>query len=764
MSNKRKRTQQRRAAAAKAAPARNIAAKGPEAQAPVAKAPPARRSPADLAAVVPKASREAKPKQKPAPRSPRAATRPRDGGTPAAGRIDPFAIFGAAAVGFLAFVLYALTVQPSAPTGDSAELIAASYVLGVAHPPGYPLYMLLGHVAMWFPGGSPAERMNLLSGLLDAAAVGVVFLVIYRLITQSRDGATAVARRWPPLVAAAVGSLLLAFSTLFWAYSVVAEVFALNNLFAALLLLIGLEWARRPERIRLLWLWMFVFGLALCNQQTIILLVPAFVVLLALGWWLLPADLRPRQNTLAGKLQLRFRGRDLGFAVGALAAGLLPLIYLPISASQDPTMNWGDPDNLTRFQQVIERQNYGSLSLTVGGKPGTISQNLDLFFGGLMHGFVYAGLALALLGLWWGWRSGRRTEVGALLTAFLVAGPVFLAYTHTGFPDQLTRGIIARFYILPSVPLAIAAGAGAWWLLREASTLRVAVPPKIAMAVVAVALLVAPAAAAVDHYSANDQSDNYVLQNYGHDLLSPLKKNALLLMRSDQNYDSVAYTQNVEHFRTDVVALDVELLKIPSYVAQARREHPDVVIPFPEYDDGAKYSLNTMIQANLPDRPVYYIGVMKEKKFGKPFNLLFDGLARELVPKGASPDSYALLAADPQQFAKMHYPPKTYPKDTWEGSALATNYAFVAFYLGYALQVDAPGKNVALAEQMYRTALRLRPSFPQAYKDLGLILHDNNGDPNEIIALWTKYLKLAPHDSQAPAIRQVLAGLEAKKK
>ena len=66
--------------------------------------------------------------------------------------------------------------------------------------------------------------------------------------------------------------------------------FSLNNLLAALLFLIGLEWCRRAERVRLLWLWMFVFGLALCDQQTIALLLPGFAVLL----WARPSRLSGR--------------------------------------------------------------------------------------------------------------------------------------------------------------------------------------------------------------------------------------------------------------------------------------------------------------------------------------------------------------------------------------------------------------------------------------------------------------------------------------
>src|SRR5262249_28109723 len=150
------------------------------------------------------------------------------------------------------------------------------------------------------PGGSPALRVNLLSSLLDALAVGVVFLAIHRLVTS-----TGVRGRLP-YVAAASGSLLLAFSSLYWAYSVVAEVFALNNLFAASLLLIALEWARAPHRSWLLWAFAFLFGLSLCNQQTIAWMLPAFLVLAGTGW--------RRLARTHGWLAVR--PRDLIFMVG----------------------------------------------------------------------------------------------------------------------------------------------------------------------------------------------------------------------------------------------------------------------------------------------------------------------------------------------------------------------------------------------------------------------------------------------------------------
>src|SRR5439155_9139405 len=142
--------------------------------------------------------------------------------------------------------------------------ITAARVLGVPHPPGYPLYTMLGHLAGLLPLGSPALRVNLLSAVLHAAAVGLTALLTFRLLgpdgrPPAADRARPPARPEPAAAAAAaralaapVGALLLAFSTAFWGYATVAEVFPLNTFLAALLLLLLLEWARRPQRLALL--------------------------------------------------------------------------------------------------------------------------------------------------------------------------------------------------------------------------------------------------------------------------------------------------------------------------------------------------------------------------------------------------------------------------------------------------------------------------------------------------------------------------------
>ena len=80
-------------------------------------------------------------------------------------------------VGLLAFLLYLITACPTVYFGDSGELIAAAESLGVAHPPGYPLYTLLGRLFAMLPLGGLDFRMNLLSVVCSGLAAGVIAVV-----------------------------------------------------------------------------------------------------------------------------------------------------------------------------------------------------------------------------------------------------------------------------------------------------------------------------------------------------------------------------------------------------------------------------------------------------------------------------------------------------------------------------------------------------------------------------------------------------------
>ena len=148
----------------------------------------------------------------------------------------------AALTGLLAFLVYLRTLAPTVMWYDMGELTTTSYVLGIAHNTGYPLYILLGKLFTFLPVGDVAYRVNLMSAVFAALTVATVFLIVHEL-TKSR-------------FAALVGALVLAFSSTFWANANWAESYSLNAFSTALITLLLLRWREsgKPWQLYLVFL------------------------------------------------------------------------------------------------------------------------------------------------------------------------------------------------------------------------------------------------------------------------------------------------------------------------------------------------------------------------------------------------------------------------------------------------------------------------------------------------------------------------------
>ena len=225
--------------------------------------------------------------------------------------------------------LYVVTLPPSVLPGDSGELIAASHTLSVAHPPGYPLYLMLGKVfASIVAVGSVAYRYNLLSAVLAAVTAALGFGVLRRLGVG----------RWPALAVMLVAATLQAY----WFQATAAEVYALNGCFTALLLYLAVSAAhggrRRGERTLLLV--GLVGGLAVSHHLTL-----GYPLAAALVVFVLAAPERPRPAVwlVSGLMFL---------------LGLTTWLYVPVRAHAGAPLSWGATDTLAGFVSHVTAQGY----------------------------------------------------------------------------------------------------------------------------------------------------------------------------------------------------------------------------------------------------------------------------------------------------------------------------------------------------------------------------------------------------------------------
>lgn len=170
----------------------------------------------------------------------------------------------AAAAAGASLALFACTLQPDfGGPEDTPKFQFIGYVLGIPHPPGYPLYVLLSHAFAWLPIGTIAYRANLFSAVMAAAACSLAY------VTARQLGAS----RWTALCAA----LGLATGASFWRSAVFAEVYSLAAVMAGLTITLLLDWGARGGGRRLVAAFgAFAFGLG--NHLTILGLVPAFAV------------------------------------------------------------------------------------------------------------------------------------------------------------------------------------------------------------------------------------------------------------------------------------------------------------------------------------------------------------------------------------------------------------------------------------------------------------------------------------------------------
>lgn len=268
--------------------------------------------------------------------------------------------------------MYLATMGRAVGKADTFEFQVVAPALGVAHPTGYPLYILLGKLFSLLPLGSVAWRVNLTSVVCALVAVMTLYSVIGRVLAGDD---VRLAR-----VGALVGALALAASTVFWSQAIVAEVYALNAAFVAglfWLMMYGLDRRQRePEWNAQRWLLItaFVYGLSLTNHLTMVLMAP--VVLLSLGW------VRPRIS-LTGWLQ----------AIGLFALGLSVYGYILV---RWPALHQGQWMPLGEFVGWITGRQFGGALQPALWRDPTRWQILARL---LLQAYGPVGAGLAVLGL-----------------------------------------------------------------------------------------------------------------------------------------------------------------------------------------------------------------------------------------------------------------------------------------------------------------------------------------------------------------------------
>jgi hypothetical protein len=318
---------------------------------------------------------------------------------PAAGPTKLKLVGGGVLSGVAALGLYGLTLAPTVQGFDSAELTIGAYTLGFVHAPGYPLYMLLGHLFSYLPVGDVGFRLNLLSAICGSLAVGVLFML---LLAQTRH--------WP---AAALAAGLFATAPVFWSQTARAEVYTLHVLLVVSVLALWF-WAQATKQAGLYCACFGLLGVGMAHHLTMALLWGAVVII---AFW------------------LKHPWRWLSVAASAAGAGIMAAGYLYFPWRSGAALSI---DYLRPYFGVDLRGPAGLAWLMTGQAfhcAAFVDQNLATWLTSLGRFCTllwnnWLGIG-AILGVW-GWLQLRRTHAlwNRLLSIYFLFNALAYFYYH----------------------------------------------------------------------------------------------------------------------------------------------------------------------------------------------------------------------------------------------------------------------------------------------------------------------------------------------
>ncbi len=492
----------------------------------------------------------------------------------------------AAGVAGAVFLLYAATVAPTTAFWDTSEYIATGHMLGIPHPPGNPLFVVLARawdILLAPLGISTAVRINLFSAAVSAAAHGFWFLVVHHILRFFSSD-----RRFR-LVGACAAVLISATAFTVWNQSNVNEkVYTVSLLTIAVLTWLTFRWQENLGKGRednLLVLMAFIMALSVGNHLMALLVLPSlFVFILAV-----------RARTLLSP-------RLYATSLVAVLLGLSIHLFLPIRSGLDPVINEAQPTCEGVSDALVSIATYGNagceelssaLKREQYAKPPLVPRQAPLFaqYGNWMQyfdwqwarGVAFADnrfppsrllftllfLALGALGLREHYRKDRASWLYlASLFGILSVGLVYYLNFKLGysFPDRgIEKEVRERdyFFVVGFSVWGLISGiglAGLWKSLsRKLGSMKMA-SPVLLLALVPLVL----------NFQRASRSDDYSARDWAYNLLMSVEPYALIFTNGDNDTFPLWYLQEVEGIRRDVVVAVTSYLNTDWYVKQLR--------------------------------------------------------------------------------------------------------------------------------------------------------------------------------------------------
>jgi tetratricopeptide (TPR) repeat protein len=416
-------------------------------------------------------------------------------------------------------------MSPVVYLGDSGELTAAAFSLGIPHGSGYPLYTLIGKLFCLIPLGNVGFRMNLMSVFFAVATLWLVYSLIVR-ITASN-------------LAAFVGALTLAFVSVFWLQTVASEVYVLHAFFVALLVKI-LWWWDEKRAFPILILFVFVTGISFGNHLQTVMLAPAVLFMI-----------------LTGDKRTLFNPKNAIVLSIFFIAALTIYLYLPIRTEAGAAIHWGDPNTLDRFLAHVSGKTHRAGYVLNKSPLEYLLRTKETLL------FVWSQFSVILLFSLWGWF--KLSSIRWRIFYVMVIG---FDFVYTIFLNIISLEITP--FVLPTfLVLSLLAGVGISDLLKRVKAL-----PSVgagSQRLIRTACFLIPVIFMFMNYGRCNQSRNYTAYEHAINIFRTMGNEDILFLDNDNNFFPVVYGRIVERMREDLLLFDRQeiVYKLP-YLGEKR--------------------------------------------------------------------------------------------------------------------------------------------------------------------------------------------------
>jgi len=398
---------------------------------------------------------------------------------------------------FLLGIVYTLCVAPSVHWEDSGEFITTAKNLGIAHPPGHPLYIVLSHIFTLISSfKKTALAVNMFSVFISSLTLFFFSVFLYLLLRN--DDKTLF---YPVLFSSL---LLFAFSKTFWYYTEIAEVYSLHTLLSILLFISLFLFLKHGEKFILLF--SYLFGLSLTNNITIGFLFPAFLIFIILE-------------------KRRLKKRLFFYSFLLFLLGISFYLFVPFRSKFHPVFNWGNAQTLKNFFSLILVKDFsrGFLSLEYTEKT------FVPFILNLLREIAFWGIVPLFLGFY---KLFKKEKNLFILFISSILFNICLSFLTGRGPDFYA-------YFLPTIPLLfILIGLGISYILDLLKGKRTLI---FATLFIAFSLL-----SPILNHKENCRRRDYDAMNYGTALLDWLPANAILLTENTNDFFILTYLKEVE--------------------------------------------------------------------------------------------------------------------------------------------------------------------------------------------------------------------------